>query len=117
MANEITDTESNTEHQPALDKPTPAREQGQKILLKPILSWLHRTFLDVWFYVAAVSLIVNLVHTFRPQLSIQIRQQLPINQLQRYSRYQTLVPGRFVTSPQSVRFGLEAIGLYLRMSL
>ena len=58
-------------------QPSQGRQQGRQLRLGPVLSWFHRTLRDVWFYVAAVSLIFNLVHTFRPQLSIQVAATIP----------------------------------------
>jgi hypothetical protein len=59
------------------EQPPQPQEQGRPLRLGPVLSWLHRTFRDVWFYVAAVSLVMNIVHTFRPQLSIEIGATIP----------------------------------------
>ena len=60
-----------------LEQPPIVQAQAQKLRLKPSLSWLHRTLRDAWFYVAAISLIFNLGHTFKPQLSIQIGETIP----------------------------------------
>jgi len=39
--------------------------------LRSRLSFLDKTFRDWWFYVAAITLVVNLSYTFRPQLQVQ----------------------------------------------
>lgn len=39
--------------------------------LRSRLSFLDKTFRDWWFYVAAVSLVVNLTYTFRPQIQVK----------------------------------------------
>jgi hypothetical protein len=69
---ELSTTQPQTPKQPPLPQ-----EQVPTIRLGPVLSWLHRTFRDVWFYVAAVSLVLNLVHTFRPEVSVQIGATIP----------------------------------------
>jgi hypothetical protein len=77
MSNEIIDAGLDTTppQKPAQPKEPPA--EVRSLRLAPVLSCLHRTFRDVWFYVAVVALIVNLVHTFRPQLSVQIGATIP----------------------------------------
>lgn len=49
------------------ERRTPPQVEG----LRSHLSFLDKTFRNWWFYVAAVSLVVNLTYTFRPQLQIQ----------------------------------------------
>lgn len=44
--------------------------QDQKQPRQSALSFIDKTFRDVWFYIAAVSLVVNMTYTFRPQLII-----------------------------------------------
>lgn len=77
MTNEITDAESDTTRTQTSEQLPQPQEQGPTLRLRPVLSWLHQTFRDVWFYVAAVSLVLNLVHTFRPELSVQIGATIP----------------------------------------
>jgi hypothetical protein len=47
-------------------------QQAQHRRLQPILSWFDRTFRNVWFYIAAALAILNLYHTYRPELSLGI---------------------------------------------
>jgi hypothetical protein len=77
MPNEIIDAELGTTPPQRPAQPTKTQAEGRQLRRGPVLSWLHRTFRDLWFYVAAVALIVNLVHTFRPQLSVQIGATIP----------------------------------------
>ena len=39
--------------------------------LRTRLSWFDKTLRNVWFYVAAASLVLNITYTFRPQITIQ----------------------------------------------
>lgn len=45
------------------------------------LSFAHGTFKDIWFYLAAVSLVFNIIYTFRPQLVVQAATSLDTNPL------------------------------------
>jgi len=55
--------------------PTPAPQAQASLTRAPslqkTLSFAHGTFKDIWFYVAAVSLIFNIMYTFRPQIIVQ----------------------------------------------
>ena len=55
--------------------PTPAPQAQASLTratsLQKTLSFAHGTFKDIWFYVAAVSLIFNIMYTFRPQIIVQ----------------------------------------------
>jgi hypothetical protein len=53
--------------EPPLTDPPPIQRRS----LRTRLSWFDKTFRDVWFYVAAASLVLNITYTFRPQLTIQ----------------------------------------------
>lgn len=64
--------ESETTSPQKLEQRTPPQEQVRQRRLGPALSLFHRTIRDVWFYVAAVSLVLNIIHTFRPELSVEI---------------------------------------------
>jgi hypothetical protein len=66
MTTEITDAESDTT---PLQTPEPPTEGHNK---RPAtnLKFFDKAFRDVWFYVAALCLVLNVTYTFRPQLSI-----------------------------------------------
>jgi hypothetical protein len=72
-----TDAESDTTPLQTPEQPSQSEQQVRQRGLGSFLSWFHQTIRDVWFYVAAVSLIINLVHTFRPQISIQVGATIP----------------------------------------
>ena len=71
MTNDVTDVELDTT-QPETPEPlSTGQAQGQPRSLRTHLSWFDKTFRNVWFYVAAILLVVNLTYNFRPQLTIQ----------------------------------------------
>jgi hypothetical protein len=71
MPDEIINAELGTT-QPRTPEPSSLdRAPGPPRPLKTRLSWLDKTFRDVWFYIAAILVVVNLTYNFRPQLTIQ----------------------------------------------
>ena len=62
-----TGAESDTTPQQTQEQPLPSPRRP----LRSTLSFADRTFRNVWFYVAALSLIINLTYTFRPQIGVQ----------------------------------------------
>jgi hypothetical protein len=63
-----TDAESISTPQKTQEQPSSAPRRS----LRSVLSFADRTFRNVWFYVAAVSLVFNVVYTFRPQLTVSV---------------------------------------------
>jgi hypothetical protein len=71
MSDEVKGAELGTTQPQTPAQPSPDRAPSRPRPLKTLLFWLDKTFRNVWFYIAAAIVVLNLTYNFRPQLAIQ----------------------------------------------